>query len=90
VPGPFTGIDRVPAMLTAGEWVVDRPTAQSNRALLANLTPGGSAAGGGSSGPVVLEIRSGGSRWDDVLVEAIARAVRVRGGNAQLVLGTGG
>jgi TP901 family phage tail tape measure protein len=90
VPGPFTGIDRVPAMLTAGEWVVDRPTAQSNRALLANLTPGGSAAGGGQSTTVVIEIRSGGSRWDDALVEAVARAVRVRGGNAQLVLGTGG
>lgn len=42
------------------------------------------AAGGG---PMVLEIRSGGSRLDDLLVEILRNAVRTRGGNVQLVLG---
>lgn len=45
---------------------------------------GGSSAGGGR---MVLEIRSGGTGWDDVMVEALSRAVRVRGGNVQTVLG---
>lgn len=40
-------------------------------------------AGGGT----VLEIRSGGSALDDLLVEILSNAVRVRGGNVQLVLG---
>ncbi|MCG6493444.1 phage tail tape measure protein [Kitasatospora sp. A2-31] len=44
-----------------------------------------SAADGG--GPLVLEIRSGGSRLDDLLVELLRNAVRVRGGNVQTVLG---
>lgn len=43
-----------------------------------------SAAGGGR---VVLEIRSGGSRLDDLLVEVLRKAVRDRGGNVQLALG---
>jgi Prophage tail length tape measure protein len=40
-------------------------------------------------GPVILEIRSGGSRMDDLLVELLRNAVRVRGGNVQLALGNG-
>lgn len=44
--------------------------------------------GGVGSAPVVLEIRSGGSRLDDLLVEILRNAVRVRGGNVQVVLGT--
>jgi hypothetical protein len=43
-------------------------------------------AGGGQS-VVVLEVRSGGSRFDDALVGVIARAVSVRGGSVQPVLG---
>jgi hypothetical protein len=43
--------------------------------------------GGGGGGPVVLEIHSGGSRLDDVLLEIFRNAVRVRGGNVQVVLG---
>lgn len=42
-------------------------------------------AGGGR--PMVLEIRSGGSRMDDLLVEMLQKSVRVRGGNVQTVLG---
>jgi len=41
-------------------------------------------AGGGGA---VLEIRSGGSQLDDLLVEVLSRAIRRRGGNVQLVLG---
>jgi len=44
-------------------------------------------AGSKSSGPTVIELRSGGSRLDDLLVEVIAKAVKVRGGDVQLVLG---
>lgn len=45
-------------------------------------------AGGGGSGTMVLEIRSGGSRMDDMLVEIIRNAVRLRaGGNVQTALG---
>ncbi|WP_326646049.1 hypothetical protein OG884_15470 [Streptosporangium sp. NBC_01755] len=44
-------------------------------------------AGGGGGGRVVLEIRSGGTRLDDLLVEILRRAVKSRGGNVQLVLG---
>lgn len=37
--------------------------------------------------PLVLEFRSGGTRLDDALIEVMRRAVRVRGGNVQVVLG---
>jgi len=37
----------------------------------------------------VLEVRSGGSKFDDALVEVIRKAVHVKGGNVQLVLGRG-
>lgn len=40
----------------------------------------------GGSG-TMIEIRSGGTQLDDLLVEVLARAVRLRGGNVQLVLG---
>lgn len=46
-----------------------------------------SAAFGGGGGPMSLEINSGGSRLDDLLVEVLARAIRVRGGDVQTVLG---
>lgn len=40
-----------------------------------------------SAEPVVLEIKSSGTRFDDFLVDALRGAVRARGGNVQLVLG---
>jgi TP901 family phage tail tape measure protein len=79
VPGPFTGIDRVPAMLTAGEWVVDRPTAQANRGLLENLTPGGGTAPA-RAGHIIVEFRGD-------LADLIGDYVSVRGGDVQAVLG---
>jgi hypothetical protein len=45
-------------------------------------------SGGGDGQRVVLEIRSGGSKFDDALVEILQKAVRTRGGgNVQLALG---
>ncbi|WP_405508785.1 hypothetical protein OG323_22540 [Streptomyces cyaneofuscatus] len=46
------------------------------------------AVGGGSSAPgrTVIEIRSSGSRRDDLLLEELRHAIRVRGGDVQLVL----
>jgi hypothetical protein len=42
---------------------------------------------GGGGGMVLIEIRSGGSKLDDLLVEILRKSVRTRGGNVQLVLG---
>lgn len=44
-------------------------------------------AGGGRAAPVVLELRSSGSAVDDMLLQILRKAVRVRGGDVQLVLG---
>lgn len=41
----------------------------------------------GSGGRTVLEIRSDGSKLADLLLEVLRKAIRVRGGNVQLVLG---
>lgn len=49
------------------------------------LTPGQKWGGGG--GRMVIEIRSGGSRLDDMLVEILRNAIKARGGNVQVVLG---
>jgi hypothetical protein len=50
----------------------------------------GGPAGMRSGGAVVLEIRSGGTKFDDALVEIIRRSVRVLGGgDVQVALGRG-
>jgi len=46
------------------------------------------AARGGAA--TVIELRSGGSRMDDLLVEVLRRAIQARGGNVQAVLGQRG
>ena len=46
--------------------------------------------GGGGGGSLVLELRSSGSRVDDVLLELLRNAIRVRGGDVQVVLGRSG
>ncbi|WP_367138841.1 MULTISPECIES: phage tail tape measure protein [Streptomyces] len=68
------------AELPAGSMV--RTAGYTRRAL--------AAAAGGGGGTVVLEINSGGSRMDDLLVELLRGAIRVRGGNVQAVLGRAG
>ncbi len=45
---------------------------------------GGGGKGGGTT---VVEIRSGGSEFDDALVGVLRRAIHVRGGNVQVALG---
>jgi trimeric autotransporter adhesin len=47
----------------------------------------GMLSAGGGSGRVTLEVHSGGSRMDDLIVEIIRKSVRVKGGNVQRVLG---
>lgn len=42
-----------------------------------------------SDSPTTFVIKSGGSRFDDLLVEVLAGAVRDRGGDVQVVLGSG-
>jgi phage-related protein len=56
--------------------------------MLAILQAGERVTPAGAAGQtVVLEVRSGGSRLDDVLIEVLARAVSARGGNVQVALG---
>jgi hypothetical protein len=51
---------------------------------------GVTAAAGAGGGTVTLEIQSGGSKMDDLLLEMLRKAVRVKGGgNVQLALGSG-
>lgn len=57
--------------------------------VMAVLQAGERVSPASSNGNIRLEIHSGGSRFDDVLVEIIANAVRRRGGDVQLVLGAG-
>jgi hypothetical protein len=42
---------------------------------------------GQGGGAVVIEIRSGGARLDDVLVDLLRRSIKAKGGNVQVVLG---
>jgi TP901 family phage tail tape measure protein len=44
---------------------------------------------GGGGGRVVIEIRSSGANVDDMLLEILRRAIRIRGGDAQVVLAGG-
>ncbi|MFI8200028.1 phage tail tape measure protein [Streptomyces sp. NPDC085942] len=46
----------------------------------------GAVGGGSAPGRTVIEIRSSGSRRDDLLLEELRHAIRVRGGDVQLVL----
>lgn len=43
----------------------------------------------GRRGPVVIELRSSGTAMDDLLVELLRDAIQARGGDVQVVLGTG-
>ncbi|MFE5218401.1 MULTISPECIES: phage tail protein [unclassified Streptomyces] len=46
----------------------------------------GAAGGGGRPEPVIIELRSGGSQLDEMLLHILRKAIRVRGGNANIVL----
>lgn len=51
-----------------------------------NPSGGGSALGGSAGGPVMLEVVFSGDS-EDMFVKALRKAIRVRGGNVQAVLG---
>ncbi|WP_413102214.1 hypothetical protein [Streptomyces sp. Inha503] len=72
-------------------WGSAAAAARQNFAAAGAPRPAAAAAGAaGESEPMVLEIRSGGSRMDDLLVELLRGAIRVKGGNVQRVLGVKG
>lgn len=87
IPGWVPGIGgrsfRIPTFHSGGV-VPGAPGTETMARLQAGerVTPAGQSAP-----PVVLELRSGGSRMDDMLLEMLRRSVRVRGGNVQVVLG---
>lgn len=55
--------------------------------MLAMVQAGETITPAGQGTKSVIEIRSGGSNLDDMLIEILSKAVRGRGGNVQLVLG---
>lgn len=63
--------------------------AAASSAATATASSGPALAGSGGGGRVVLELHSSGSAMDDFLVDLLRRAVRVRGGDVQIVLGQG-
>jgi hypothetical protein len=65
------------------------PVAPGAVAAAASAPRGAPAAAGVGGGPIVLEVRSGGSKVDDFLVEMLRKAVRVHGGgDVQIALGS--
>lgn len=52
----------------------------------ASAPAAGTAGGGGPQEPVVLELRSSGSQLDEMLLHILRKAIRVRGGNVNVVL----
>lgn len=79
--------------IRSGQGDVDRTMAELVRpSPTAGLAAGQRMAGGispltGGGMPVILEIRSGGSKTDELLIELLRKAIRVRGGNVQAALG---
>lgn len=73
IPKYHTGIDSVPGA----------PGSE----MLAVLQAGERVTPAGSSNGFLIEIKSGGTQMDDLLVEVLSRAIRGRGGNVQEVIG---
>lgn len=82
-PGSVPGFSiRIPTLHSGG--VVPGPPGSET---LAMLQAGERVTPAGVSDRMVLELRGDGSQLGDALVALIAKTVRVRGGNVQLVLG---
>lgn len=83
-PGPATG--RPLQKFHSGGVVQGAPGTEVMALLQAGerVTPAGA-----SGGRTVLELRSSGSRLDDLLIEILAEAIGKRGGNVQVVIGRG-
>ncbi|MER7697043.1 phage tail tape measure protein [Streptomyces sp. NPDC096095] len=84
----------IPSGIVAG---IEAGAPELDRAMSSLVDPVGGPAMGGSAthgaggrgaagGRTVIEIRSSGSRRDDLLLEELRHAIRVRGGDVQLVL----
>lgn len=90
-PGIVQGAEAKKAMLTqAMASLVQVPSSTAAAGMgraMAPALPIGPVGGGAGGGRTVLEIRSGGSKLDDLLVELLRKAVRTRGGDVQIVLG---
>jgi tape measure domain-containing protein len=70
-------------------FIPDRPgLIVSNKDVKSLMTHGPAAMAGQPSSATVVEIRSGGSRLDDLLVEVLRKSIRVKGGSVQAVLGS--
>lgn len=83
-PGSVPGFSiRIPTLHSGG--IVPGPPGSE---MLAILESGERVTPAGASDRVVLELRSSGTRLDDALVEILRRAIRVKGGNVQVVLGS--
>lgn len=67
--------------------LVQPPSSSAAMGVGRQMAPSVAPLTSGTGGMPVLEIHSGGSKLDDLLVEFLRRAVRVRGGNVQIVLG---
>ena len=83
-----TGSDLAEAVL-ARNASIGLPGGLRAMGITGGAEPSGSGSGGGGGGSIVLELNSSGSGIDDWLVEILRRSIRVRGGNAQVVLGQG-
>lgn len=87
VPGFVPGIGgesfNIPMMHTGGVM----PGAPGSQGLALLMAGERISPAGASGGSTVLEIHSGGTAFDDALVEVLRRAIRVKGGNVQVVLG---
>lgn len=69
---------------TRDGWVHD---AAATARMRASAMSGASMGAAAAPAATVIELRSGGSRLDDLLVEILRRAISDRGGNVQAVLG---
>lgn len=83
VPGVGGKSFRIPKLAKGG--IVTEPTlALIGEAGPEKVTP---LDGKHDGGPTTIEIKSGGSRLDDLLVELLRKSIKAQGGNVQVVLG---
>ncbi len=80
-----------PAVLAQVRTLTDQINREAGRvgqtAAAAVYDPRLAAARRTAAAPAVVEIRSSGSKTDDLLLELLRKAIKVRGGNVQLILG---
>lgn len=84
IGGNSVGAPKLPTFHTGGI-----ASGAFGQEMLAIVRAGERITPNGGSQPMTLRLESDGSRIGDLLVEILANAVRVRGGNVQFVLGAG-